>query len=112
MSQSRILSQGEVFDRLKTAPGWEYVNDRIRKQFEFEDYPEAVDFLEKLTPVFQHYNHHPDVHILYNKIVFELQRFDAGGKVTDLDFVVAKEIEKQYGEFKSKPVSRIVASTD
>jgi pterin-4a-carbinolamine dehydratase len=36
------------------------------------------------------------MHIYYNKIVFELQRFDADRKVTDKDFVVAKEIENKY----------------
>ena len=31
---------------------------------------------------------------------FELQRFDIGGKVTDLDFTIAKGIEQKYSKRK------------
>ena len=38
-----------------------------------------------------------DIHILnenfYSKRLFELQRFDVGGKITDMDFKTTREIE-------------------
>ena len=36
------------------------------------------------------------MHLMYSKVLFELQRFDAGGKVTDRDILIAGEIEKAY----------------
>lgn len=57
-------------------------------------------FLVKMTPFFEKNDHHPDMHIYYSKVLFELTRWDAGGKVTDMDFKTANEIEKVYEEFR------------
>ena len=35
---------------------------------------------------------HPDVHIAYGEVTFELTRYDIVGKVTDRDIEVAKKI--------------------
>jgi pterin-4a-carbinolamine dehydratase len=41
-------------------------------------------------------DHHPDVHIAYGDVTFELARYDVGGKVTDRDVEVAKKISSEY----------------
>jgi pterin-4a-carbinolamine dehydratase len=41
-------------------------------------------------------DHHPDVHIAYGDVTFELTRYDLGGKVTDRDVEVAKKISSTY----------------
>lgn len=56
----------------------------------------AFTFVSALAPYFEQMDHHPDIHIFYNRIVFELQRFDIGGRVTDRDLTVAGEIERRY----------------
>ncbi len=59
---------------------------------------DAVAFIVKLAPISEKHDHHPDIHIFYKKILFELQRFDIGGKVTDRDFFIASEIERLYNQ--------------
>jgi len=93
---TKILSQEEIEEQLKEVPGWKFENERISKQFEFEDFLDSINFVNQLVPFVQNLDHHPDIHIFYNKIIFELQRFDVGGKVTNKDFMIAKEIERLY----------------
>jgi 4a-hydroxytetrahydrobiopterin dehydratase len=98
----KILTDEEIQERMKDFPGWLYFNDKISKEFKFKEFLDAVDFINKIAPQCEKINHHPDIHIFYNRILFELQRFDVGGKVTDKDFLVAGEIERLY-ESVSKP---------
>ena len=56
----------------------------------------SLSFINRLVAYFQEMDHHPDVHIFYSKVKFELQRFDVGGKVTDRDIEVARYIDKTY----------------
>ncbi len=91
-----ILTQEQIESELKTLPGWKYENDKIAKQFEFKDFMDSLHFINVLAPFFEQNDHHPDTHIFYSKVFFELQRFDVGGKVTDKDIVIAREIERLY----------------
>lgn len=98
MDKPTPLSEKEIREKLKTLPGWTYSDNKIKKEFKFADFMDSLNFINKLAPFFEEKDHHPDTHIFYNKILFELQRFDIGGKVTDRDFEVASEIEKQYNQ--------------
>ena len=69
---------------------------KMTKEYQFKDFSEAVSFVNKLAPYCNEINHHPDIHIYYNKIIFDLKTHDAGGKVTEKDYLLAKEIERLY----------------
>lgn len=90
------LTPEEIQERLKSVPGWSYENDKIKKEFKLNDFIDVLGFVNMLAPFCEKIDHHPDIHIFYSKILFELQRFDIGGKVTDKDFMVAEEIERLY----------------
>ncbi len=95
----RELSRKEIAEHLGLLPGWTFENDKISKEFKFASFREGIDFLKKLAIFCDRIDHHPDIHIYYTKILFELQRVSVGGKVTSLDFVVAREIERLYNLF-------------
>lgn len=96
MKKPVILTSKEIKTRLKNLPGWKFAHNKISKQFEFKDFMDSLEFVNKLAPYFESMDHHPDTHIMYSKVLFELQRFDVGGKVTDKDIKVATEIERKY----------------
>ena len=81
MNKPTSLSREEIQEKLKKLPGWEYVDDKIKKEFKFNDFMDSLGFINKMAPFFEKMDHHPDTHIFYNKVLFELQRFDIGGKV-------------------------------
>jgi len=95
-----ILSEEEIKERLKDLPGWSFSDNKISKEFKFREFMDVLAFLVKMAPFFEKNDHHPDMHIYYSKVLFELTRWDAGGKVTDMDFITALEIEKVFKEFE------------
>jgi 4a-hydroxytetrahydrobiopterin dehydratase len=97
----KILSEEEIFENLKELSEWEYKDNKIFKEFKFKEFLDVLAFLVKMSPFFEKNDHHPDMHIFYSKVLFELTRWDAGGKVTDMDFITAKEIERVYLDFKN-----------
>jgi 4a-hydroxytetrahydrobiopterin dehydratase len=96
MDKPNILSQEQIDAALKDLPGWTFKDDKISKELAFNDFLDALDFINKLSSYFESMDHHPDMHIFYSKILFELQRFDIGGKVTDRDIEVARKIDTEY----------------
>jgi 4a-hydroxytetrahydrobiopterin dehydratase len=98
MEKAVIISPEKIAEELTSLPGWNYQDNKIAKQFEFADFMDSLHFVNRLAPYCESMDHHPDVHIFYNKVLFELQRFDVGGKVTDKDIAVAREIERLYSE--------------
>ena len=96
MNKPNILTKEQIESELQNLPGWNYDEDKISKEFSFADFVGALSFINRLVAFFQEMDHHPDIHIFYSKVKFELQRFDVGGKVTDRDIVVAKKIEETY----------------
>jgi|SRR3989344_8414364 len=96
MEKAIILTEEEIRQRMPLIPGWIYKGNKLSKEFKFADFLDALDFINSISSFCESIDHHPDIHIFYNKILFELQRFDVGGKVTDKDFMVAEEIERLY----------------
>jgi 4a-hydroxytetrahydrobiopterin dehydratase len=92
----KILTPEEVAEKIKNFSGWTYANDKITKIFLFPAFDDAVALIGELALFCNKIDHHPDIHIYYKKVVFDLQRFSVGGKVTERDFTVAKEIERLY----------------
>lgn len=81
---------------LKSLDGWTYADNKISKEFQFADFVGSLSFLNRMVAYFQEMDHHPDTHIYYSKVKFELQRFDSDSKVTDRDIEVAHKIEETY----------------
>jgi 4a-hydroxytetrahydrobiopterin dehydratase len=96
MKKPIILKTAEIKDALKKLPGWKFARNKISKEFKFKDFVDSLGFVKKLAPYFESLNHHPDIHILYNQILFELQTNDVGKKVTDKDILMATKIEQRY----------------
>jgi 4a-hydroxytetrahydrobiopterin dehydratase len=90
------LTPDELETVLQRLPGWTVEDGKIVKDFEFQDFIESLSFLNRLVPYLEQKDHHPDVHIYYNRVRFELSRYDIGGKITDRDIEVAKLIEHEH----------------
>ncbi len=96
MSKPVILSPENIQKELHTLPGWEFADNKISKQYKFKDFLDSLNFINQLAPFFEANDHHPDIIINYSQVRFDLQRFDSGGKVTDVDIKTAHQIEDSY----------------
>lgn len=96
----QILTEEEIRKKLKDFSGWGYRDGKISKEFRFRSFNDVIAFINELAKFSNKIDHHPDIHIYYKKVVFELCRFDVGFKVTDRDFLVARKIEKMFEEYQ------------
>ncbi len=87
------LAADDVQGRLQKLPGWELAGDAIRKQFTFNDFPDAVAFLVRLAFEAEAADHHPDVLINYRRVTLTYSTHSEGG-LTDKDFAGAHAAEK------------------
>ena len=73
---------------------WKTENSKWVKEFEFQNFGEAVEFVKKIVPFAENANHHPDVLIhSYKKVRVELMTHSEG-KITEKDYELAKKIDK------------------
>ncbi|HWQ00128.1 MAG TPA: 4a-hydroxytetrahydrobiopterin dehydratase [Vicinamibacterales bacterium] len=96
MEKPAPLEPAELEVALQRLPGWTVEGTRLAKEFEFKDFVDSLSFVTRLLPHFEQRDHHPDVHVFYNRVKFELSRYDLGGKITDRDVEIAKLIEQGY----------------
>ena len=88
------LSIKEIHDRLQELNGWEMSDySSIYKEFEFDNFKEAMEFAQKVGEEASHQYHYPDILIRNNKVTITLTTPEDGG-LTYKDFKMAKIIEQ------------------
>ena len=93
MPKAPLLDDHEISSRLGTLRGWALDENKITKLFTFTDFAEAVAFLDRITPVADEQNHHPDVAIHWNELTLTLWTHASGG-LTERDFRLARAIDE------------------
>jgi 4a-hydroxytetrahydrobiopterin dehydratase len=94
-----IFTIDEINENLKEIPLWKHETNILSREYKFNDFNEALGFIDELAQVFLEMDHHPTIKILYNKVIFELNTHSAGDKITEIDFILANEIENKYNDF-------------
>lgn len=87
------LTETEIRARFQELPGWNFVDGKITREYVFANFTEAFATMTAVAVKAEALNHHPDWTNSYNKLKISLSTHDAGG-VTELDFTLAREIEK------------------
>ncbi|MFB6166887.1 MAG: 4a-hydroxytetrahydrobiopterin dehydratase [Candidatus Nanohaloarchaea archaeon] len=88
------LGAEEILDRLSDYEGWEEDGRWLVKQFEFEDFREAVDFVEDVAEAAEDLAHHPDIGVRnYNEVVLSITSHEEGG-ITEKDFEFVDRVEE------------------
>ena len=62
--------------------GWNFSDNKISKNFEFEAYLDGVEFINKIAPIAERLNHHPDINLGYCKVEIAISSHDLGGVTT------------------------------
>jgi 4a-hydroxytetrahydrobiopterin dehydratase len=88
-----LLDEEEIEQRLDELGDWEREGDEIQKVFEFDDFAQAVKFVNDVAALAERYDHHPDMDIRYNRVRLALSTHVEGG-LTPRDFDLAGEIEQ------------------
>jgi len=74
-------------------PGWVFVDDSLKKTYDFKNFREAISFIVRIAFSAEELNHHPELANSYNRVAITLRTHEAGNKVTDRDVELAQAIE-------------------
>ncbi len=87
-----LIAQSQLEEMMKRIPEWEADRKVIERTFEFDDFDQAVDFVNEIAEIAAEEEHHPDIDIRFNKVRVALSTHSEGG-VTDLDLLMAAKID-------------------
>lgn len=87
------LSDSEIGQRLGDLPGWTRQEHSIVKEYEFDDFVKAIEFVRAVAARAEEANHHPDIEIHYNKVKLTLSTRGEGG-VTGKDIEAAGSFDQ------------------
>jgi len=91
-----LLHDAELEELPKRFPEWEIEEKSMSRVLEFEDFMEAIDFVNLLADVAEEAGHHPDIDIRYRRVTVVLTTHDAGG-LTESDMELAQRINHLAG---------------
>jgi 4a-hydroxytetrahydrobiopterin dehydratase len=72
---------------------WPEVDDGLERELEFESFPAAIAFVDRLAEVAEAENHHPDIDIRYKRVRVRWTTHSAGG-ITDRDRELAARTDE------------------
>lgn len=73
---------------------WQEIDNRLIKDFEFQDFNQAIIFINKIAEIANRLDHHPEIYNIYNKVKITLTTHDEGNKITEKDIEFRKEVDK------------------
>ena len=76
-----LISPDEIKKSLSNK-GWEYVDKKISKTFDFNTYMEGIEFVIKIADLAEKNNHHPDITIGWCRVDVSISSHDMGGVTT------------------------------
>ena len=91
--ERRKLTAEEIEANLAGINDWTVANDKLSKKFEFKNFAESLDFVNRVGEIAERRDHHPDVLFGWGYAEFFITTHDRGG-ITDFDFALAREINE------------------
>jgi len=89
-----LLGEAEIQQRLAAAGEWRRDGRAIVREWKFEDFGQAIAFVNRVADAAETVNHHPDIHVHgWNRVRLELSTHSQGG-LTQADFDMAARIDE------------------
>ena len=87
-----LLSLQECEDLRDALTQWQVGDERLKRQWQFNDFSEAFAFMTRVALLAESKQHHPNWSNVYNRVNIELTTHDLGGLST-LDEELAAAID-------------------
>ena len=89
---AEVLNEDEINSRLRRL-AWERDGEEIVREWRFDDFGEAIAFVNRVAEAAEEANHHPDIFVHgWNKVKLSLTNHSAGG-LTEMDFEMAARFD-------------------
>lgn len=87
-----LLDEPTIRAALADLDGWELDGDAIVRELRFDGFLDAIAFINRVAPLADAADHHPELTNVYSQVRIALSTHDAGG-VTDKDLALAGQID-------------------
>ena len=92
----------EIKKFVEQLDGWEVIEEHhLRKVFEFKDFREALDFVNRIGELAEEQGHHPDISFGWGRAEVTIWTHKIDG-LTESDFILAAKIDKQESGARSQ----------
>ena len=92
-----LLKSEDIKDLMKKLPEWDLEKKHIERTYEFDDFSQAIEFVNGVAEIAEEDEHHPEIDIRDSKVRLRLSTHSEGG-LTDLDFDLAEKIDTLVDE--------------
>jgi 4a-hydroxytetrahydrobiopterin dehydratase len=83
-------------------PEWQNLEGaRIRREFKFKTYLDGIEWAREAGQIVDAEDHHPDLRILYRKVIVELWTHTVKG-LSENDYIVAAKLDRLFEAFPGK----------
>ena len=74
--------------------GWQVADEqRLERQFKFDDFRQALDFTNKVGEIAEQQGHHPDIYLTYGEVRLQIWTHKIKG-LTESDFILAAKVNE------------------
>jgi len=87
------LSEKEIYQKLENFPDWEYFENALQTDFEFDSFKDCISAINRIAFECEALNHHPEWTNTYNILDIKLTTNQVNA-VTELDFKLLEAIHK------------------
>ena len=82
---------------------WRQEGESLVRDYKFEDFAEAMAFVNRVAELAEAADHHPDIDIRYNKVSIALSTHSEGG-ITEKDFALAEQIDEAVNRMVAREI--------
>ncbi len=86
------LEAAAIAAQLAALPDWRLVDGALERSYRFADYYETIAFVNALAYMVHREDHHPDLHVGYNRCVVRFNTHSVGG-ISENDFICAAKAD-------------------
>jgi 4a-hydroxytetrahydrobiopterin dehydratase len=99
---AELLSDIAIQRELGSLAGWSRRGEVLTRTYQFRNFTQAIEFVNRVAGLAESANHHPDIDIRYSKVTLTLSTHDAGG-ITSNDVELARAIDADSSGDASAP---------
>jgi 4a-hydroxytetrahydrobiopterin dehydratase len=83
-------------------PEWKVIEGRkISREYRFKSYMDGARWVPLIGEIADSEDHHPDVHLLYRKVLIELWTHTVNG-LSENDYIVAAKFDQAYDAWSGR----------
>ena len=93
MDTEQLLSREDAEYQAQFVHQWTLNEQSIERTLSFKDFRDAIEFVNRAADVADAQDHHPDIHVYYNKVRLANSTHKVGG-LTLNDFILASALDQ------------------